>query len=115
MPKNPPNLPWVNDNPDDPNYEWPVVDAPSPGAVHRIMGDAEEQGGRGIRESHADRFVTMKQPSADGEQMVNRKVARCECRRRALVSLPTRAGDPIRVCVICDSVHHWPLVGMQSA
>lgn len=112
MPKEgPPELPWPDEY-SSPNYEWPVVPPPPPGAITRITEAAEERGGRAIKEAHSDRYVTMKQPSGDGEAMVNRKISRCECRRRALAAIPTRAGDPIRVCVICDAVDLWPLTGM---
>lgn len=108
MSTSPPDLPWPDEY-NDPDYEWPVAERPDPGAIQLISQAAVEQGGRAIREAHADRYVTMKQPSADGESMVNRRVARCECRRKAMISVPTRAGDPITVCIICDNVNRWPL------
>lgn len=108
MPKTPPpDLPF-NEEWKHPDYEWPVCDRPDPGAIQLISDAALGHGGRAIREPHADRYVTMKQPTADASAMVNRRVARCECRRKALVSVPTRAGDPITVCVICDNVNRWP-------
>jgi hypothetical protein len=108
MNKTPPELPF-NDEWKHPDYEWPVCERPDPGAIQLISDAVVEDGGRALREPHADRYVTMQQPSADGEKMVNRRVSRCECRRKAQVSVPTRAGDPVTVCIICDNVNRWPL------
>lgn len=108
--KDAPTLPWPDEY-SGPNYEWPVLEPPSPGAIALIARSAEVQGGRAIKEAHADRYITMPMPAADGESMVNRKVARCECRRRAQVAVPHPGGDPLRVCVICDGVNRWPTAG----
>lgn len=108
--KGPPSLPWPNEW-SRPDYEWPMVDGPSPQSIVLIEESVAAHGGRSIKEAHADRYVTMALPADDGERMVQRKVQRCECKRRAQVAVPNGAGDPIRVCIICDSLQKWPAAG----
>jgi hypothetical protein len=97
----------------NPDYEWPVIEPPDHGAIALISQAAAAQGGRAIKEAHADRFVTMKLPTGDGDAMVQRKVARCECRRRALVAVPVEKTNPVVACIICDSIHRWPTAGVS--
>lgn len=108
MPSTPPTAPW-DDAWNEAGYTWPLVEAPSAPDVTKISLICEAAGGRAIKEPHADRSVVMEFPNnAVPGTVVRRKVARCECRRRGLVAVPSQSGDPVRVCVICDAVNRWP-------
>lgn len=121
-----PTLEW-NEAWDNKDYEWPVVPSPDSTIVDALGEKAIASGGRAVKEAHADRSVTMafKNPAFPNTQ-IRKQVPRAECRRRAQVSLPLApdtvpaAGtpprensDPLKVCVVCDSVHLWPSVAVQ--
>lgn len=91
------------------SYEWPVTPSPSAAVVERLGKQAITRGGRAAKEAHADRGVVMDFPNtAVPGSRIRAQVTRAECRRRAQIMVPTAESDPLRVCVVCDSVHLWP-------
>lgn len=97
-------------------YAWPVTPLPNTDVVHELGAWITSSGGHHLEEAHADRAVMIEAPNpAVPGTKVRKKVPRCECRRRALLTLPPvrrpgkRANDgPIRVCAVCDAVPLWP-------
>lgn len=97
---------------EDKDYEWPVVARPDANIVEQLGKTVIARGGRAVKEAHADRNVTLDFPNpAFPETKIRKQVPRSECRRRAQVVIPRPdEGEPIKVCVVCDSMHLWPSV-----
>jgi len=104
------------------DYEWPVVSNPSAEAVDALSKTVVTLGGRAVKEAHADRSITMDfENRAVPGTRIRKQVGRTECRRRAQIMTPVapdtepaadtppRANsDPLKMCIVCDSVHLWP-------
>jgi hypothetical protein len=104
------------------DYEWPVVPNPDAAAVEKLGKTVVASGGRAMKEAHADRSVTMEfANAAQPGTRIRKQVNRAECRRRAQImaplapdtepaadTSPRENADPLKVCVVCDSVHLWP-------
>lgn len=105
-----------NDDWNDPNYAWPVTSVPDAAVVEQLGKAVVARGGRAVKEAHADRSVVMDFPNgaAPGTR-IRKQVPRAECRRRAQITLPEVANDPLKVCVVCDAVHLWPLATAEFA
>lgn len=87
-----------------------MVTPPTADEINKLGKEVVLRGGRQIQEAHADRAVTMSfNNGAVPGTRIRKQIPRAECRRRAQVMLPQTDGDePLRVCVVCDSVHRWP-------
>lgn len=101
-----------NDEWSDENYEWPVTDIPTTSVVERLGKQVIGQGGRAMKEAHADRSVVMSFPNeAQPGTRIRKQIPRAECRRRAQVILPALEGESdgaLKACVACDAMHLWP-------
>lgn len=101
-------LPW-NDEWSAPDYEWPVTSVPDVATVEHLGKTVVSRGGRAVKEAHADRSIVMDFPNnANPGTRIRKQVTRAECRRRAQVTFVDVADEPLKVCVVCDSVHLWP-------
>lgn len=104
------------------DYEWPVVQNPAADKVEALKKTVIADGGRAVKEAHADRSVTIDfaNKAVPGTR-IRKQVSRAECRRRAQIMAPMAPdtepaantpprenSDPLKVCVVCDSVHLWP-------
>lgn len=93
------------------SYEWPVTSTPDTAEVSDVSRGIIEDGGRALQEAHADRGITMTFPNAAvPNTMIRKSQSRAECRRRAMVVIPDVADSPLKVCVVCDAVHLWPVM-----
>lgn len=92
------------------DYEWPTLESPTKPEIDAIRKTVVGLGGRANEEAHADRGFMMEQPNGNKGTKIRKQQARCECRRRALVTLVNVAEEPLKVCVICDSAHRWPVL-----
>jgi hypothetical protein len=111
------------------DYEWPVVPNPDAGVIEQLGKTVVTRGGRLLKEAHADRSITMDFPNgASPGTRIRKQVTRAECRRRSQVMTPLAPdeepaadtpprenSDPLKVCVVCDAVHLWPLVTTAPA
>ena len=113
--------PW-NAEWSDPDYQWPVTSIPDAGVVEQLGKTVVASGGRGAKEAHADRGITMDFPNgAQPGTRIRKQVPRAECRRRAQVMVPVppdfdpapdtpprENAEPLKVCVVCDAAYLWP-------
>jgi len=111
------------------DYEWPVVSNPSPAEVEALGKTVVLNGGRAIKEAHADRSVTMDFANAAmSGTRIRKQVNRAECRRQAQIMTPLAPDtepaadtpprdniEPLKVCVVCDAVHLWPNASIRAA
>lgn len=103
-----------NDDWSAPNYAWPVTSIPDAAIVEKLGKHVVSQGGRAIKEAHADCGIIMDFPNgAVPGSRIRKQVPRAECRRRALIMLPMPGADPLKVCVVCDAVHLWPKIAAE--
>lgn len=104
---NPPEAYW-NQRWSHKDYKWPVVDTPTTLEIDSVCRRVINEGGRSNEEAHADRGVMMEFPNGVAGTKIRKQQERCECRRRALVTLVDVPEEPLKVCVICDSAYLWP-------
>lgn len=92
-----------------PDYQWPLTAVPDADVVDSLGKRVVLDGGRAVKEAHADRGVVMDFPNGAIEgTRIRKQVPRSECRRRAQVVLADVAEEPLKVCVVCDAVYLWP-------
>lgn len=104
-----PTLDWKDEWSHE-NYEWPVTSVPDADIVDQLGKRVVGRGGRANKEAHADRSIVMDFPNdARPETRLRKRVPRAECRRRAQITLTDVTKEPLKVCVVCDAVHLWPV------
>lgn len=100
---------YWNEDWSDEHYVWPTTHTADTAGIQWIAKTVIESGGRLAEEAHADRSVTMEFPNgAAPRTKIRKRVERCECRRRAVATIPDVADEPLKVCIICDAAHLWP-------
>lgn len=99
---------YWNDDWSHEDYVWPITSVPVAAVVEDLGKAVVARGGRANKEAHADRSIVMDFPNGATGTRLRKHVPRAECRRRAQVTLPDVAEEPLKVCVVCDAVHLWP-------